>query len=156
MKKLDDFQRLLGDIPKKSDGAKKYGWRAINNTFEKYVKVARALSKLPETFNAIETAVTNFSAGTSPKDDLVALNTQLKALNKRFQKDLDEWVSVENIPKNWLEDLYSKLGIAQAGINLRLLSLFLLLQESMGEDEELFLTTITLSNAADDRRVIVV
>ena len=156
LKKLDDFQRLLGDIPKKSDGAKKYGWRAINATFEKYVKVARALSKLPETLNAIETAVTKFSAGTSPKDDLVALNTQLKTLNKRFQKDLDEWVSVENIPKNWLEDLYSKLGIAQSGINLRLLSLFLLLQESIGEDEELFLTTITLSNAADDRRVIVV
>ena len=65
-------------------------------------------------------------------------------------------MSVENIPKNWLEDLYSKLGIAQAGINLRLLSLFLLLQESIGDDEELFLTTITLSNAADDRRVIVV
>jgi|GEM_PF-1685535 len=156
LKKLKDYQALLGHIPNKSDSAKKYGWRAINNTFEKYVKVARALSTLPETLNAIETAVTQFTAGTSPKDDLVALNTQLKALNKRFQKGLDDWVSVENVPKNWLEDLYSKLGIAQAGINLRLLSLFLLLQESTGEDEELFLTTITLSNAADDRRVIVV
>ena len=90
------------------------------------------------------------------KADLEKLNATLKGLNKKFQRELDDWVEVDSIVKNAIDDLYSKFGWAKSSVNLRLLSFLLLLQESVGGDEELFLTTITLTNASDERRVIVV
>ena len=134
----------------------KFFWLRVNSKLEKYAEMAGALRNLPTTLNAIEAAVYSFIVTSGQKADLEKLNATLKGLNKKFQRELDDWVEVDSIVKNAIDDLYSKFGWAKSSVNLRLLSFLLLLQESVGGDEELFLTTITLTNASDERRVIVV
>lgn len=156
LRDLDSFKKLMKRKSKLPYKNEKIFWLRVNSKFEKYAEMAGALRRLPTTLNAIETAVDNFSVTTQQKADLEKLNATLKGLNKKFQRGLDDWVEVEGIVKNAIDDLYSKFGWAKSSVNLRLLSFLLLLQETVGEDEELFLTTITLSNASDERRVIVV
>ena len=150
------FKKLMKRKSKLMYDEEKVFWRKINSRLEKYAQMAGALRNLPTTLNAIENAVDNFSVTTQQKADLEELNAKLKGLNKKFQRGLDDWVEVDGIVKNAIDDLYSKFGWAKSSVNLRLLSFLLLLQESAGGDEELFLTTITLTNASDERRVIVV
>lgn len=156
LKHLESFKELMERKSKLMYDEEKVFWRKINTKLEKYAQMAGALRNLPSTLNAIEAAVDKFSVTTQRKADLEELNATLKGLNKKFQRGLDDWVEVESIVKNAIDDLYSKFGWSKSSVNLRLLSFLLLLQESAGEDEELFLTTITLSNASDERRVIVV
>ena len=156
LRDLDSFKELMKRKSKLMYDKEKTFWLRINSKLEKYAQMAGALRNLPTTLNAIEAAVESFSVTTQQKADLEKLNATLKGLNKKFQRGLDDWVEVEGIVKNAIDDLYSKFGWAKSSVNLRLLSFLLLLQETVGEDEELFLTTITLSNASDERRVIVV
>jgi DNA-directed RNA polymerase subunit L len=156
LKNEDRFKKLMKRKSKLMYDEEKVFWRKINSKLEKYAQMAGALRNLPTTLNAIANAVDNFSVTTQQKADLERLNATLKVLNKKFQRGLDDWVEVDGIVKNAIDDLYSKFGWAKSSVNLRLLSFLLLLQETVGEDEELFLTTITLSNASDERRVIVV
>tara|TARA_B100000700_G_scaffold325604_1_gene434807 strand:- start:2468 stop:5515 length:3048 start_codon:yes stop_codon:yes gene_type:complete len=150
------FKKLMKRKSKLMYDGEKVFWRKINSRLEKYAQMAGALRNLPTTLNAIENAVDNFSVTTQQKADLEELNAKLKGLNKKFQRGLDDWVEVDGIVKNAIDDLYSKFRWAKSSVNLRLLSFLLLLQESAGGGEELFLTTITLSNASDERRVIVI
>lgn len=156
LRDLDSFKELMKRKSKLMYDKEKTFWLRINSKLEKYAQMAGALRNLPSTLNSIEAAVESFSVTTQQKADLEKLNATLKGLNKKFQRGLDDWVEVEGIVKNAIDDLYSKFGWAKSSVNLRLLSFLLLLQETVGENEELFLTTITLSNASDERRVIVV
>ncbi len=156
LRDLDSFKELMKRKSKLRYKKEKFFWLRVNSKLEKYAEMAGALRTLPTTLNAIETAVDSFIVTPGQKADLEKLNATLKGLNKKFQRELDDWVEVDSIVKNAIDDLYSKFGWAKSSVNLRLLSFLLLLQETVGEDEELFLTTITLTNASDERRVIVV
>ncbi|PXW71075.1 hypothetical protein BZA03_1091 [Alteromonas sp. I10] len=156
LRDLDSFKKLMKRKSKLPHKKEKFFWLRVNSKLEKYAEMAGALRNLPTTLNAIEAAVDSFIVTSGQKADLEKLNATLKGLNKKFQRELDDWVEVDSIVKNAIDDLYSKFGWAKSSVNLRLLSFLLLLQESAGGDEELFLTTITLTNASDERKVIVV
>jgi hypothetical protein len=109
-------------------------------------QMSYALASLPSNLSEIATLsekLIDNAEGNDVVDKLRDFNRAVKKLNERMEKDLDEWIKVEGIFKNSLEDFFSKLGLARSGMSYRLLSLFCILQAAM-ETDSLYQGTLTL------------
>ncbi|TMP20436.1 hypothetical protein CWC02_06210 [Pseudoalteromonas sp. S2721] len=155
LSKLNDYKFYLANIRDVGYGAHKFeSWLGIQRQLEKIGAAAMALKRFPATLSKIRESINLFEASSAQENAIKDLNDRLLFLSNTLEKDLDYWIDVNGILKNAFDDFWSKLGWGTAGINTRLLLLFLLLEDAIELETPLFLTLITLSNESGERVVI--
>lgn len=152
LRNVDGYDQTLARLKTSSRSVSEPpDWKKVARTLSQCLQTARAASRLPTILQDIDKTVAGYRNIDLNHNDLARLSSELRALNEKVEGELDKWIEVDGPLANAVKDWFSKFGLAQAGINARLLCFMLLLRDRLNLGENAFVISITVNSKLKDK-----